>query len=53
VFRFYWRRLLVFIAVQHGVLVALLGLAGFGSMFRNPLIFLWRMARGEKPEVPR
>jgi len=45
--------LLVFIAMQHGIWVALLGLAGFVSMFRNPLIFLWRMARGEKPEVPR
>ena len=45
--------LLVFIGVQHGIWVALLGLAGFVSMFRNPLIFLWRMARGEKPEVPR
>jgi len=41
----------VFIGVQHGIWVALLGLAGFVSMFRNPLIFLWRMARGEKPEV--
>ena len=45
--------LLVFIAMQHGIWVALLGVLGFASMFRNPLIFLWRMARGEKPEVPR
>jgi hypothetical protein len=45
--------LLVFIGMQHGVWIALLGLLGFVSMFRNPLIFFWRMARGEKPEVPR
>ena len=45
--------LLVYIGVQHGIWVALLGLFGFVSMFRNPLIFFWRMARGEKPEVPR
>ncbi len=45
--------LLVYVGVQHGLLVALLGLLGFASMFRNPLMFFWRMARGEKPEVPR
>lgn len=45
--------LLVYIGAQHGIWVALLGGLGFVSMFRNPLIFFWRMARGEKPEVPR
>lgn len=45
--------LIGFIGYQHGVWVALLGLAAFVSMFRNPLLFFYRHFRGEKPEVPR
>lgn len=41
------------IGYQHGVWVALLGLAAFMSMFRNPLIFFWRKFKGESPQVPR
>lgn len=44
--------LIGFIGYQHGVWLALLGLAGFVSMFRNPLIYFWRRARGQKPELP-
>ena len=32
---------------------AVLALAGFGSMFRNPLKYLWARARGQSPQVPR
>jgi hypothetical protein len=27
-------------------------LLAFGSMMRNPLIYLWKRARGEKVELP-
>lgn len=33
--------------------MALLGLAAFGSMFRNPLMFLWAKLRGQNPQVPQ
>lgn len=44
--------LLIFIAVQHGIWIVLLVLAGFASMFRRPLAvllryLLGRMKRGE------
>ena len=45
--------LLGFIGYEHGVWIALLGLAGFVSMFRNPLRYFYRRARGESPEIPR
>jgi hypothetical protein len=45
--------LLGYIGWQHGFWIAALGLAAFVSMFRNPLRYLWRRARGEKPEIPR
>lgn len=45
--------MIVFIGYQHGVWVALLGLAAFVSMFRNPLIYFWRRFRGERPEIPK
>ena len=38
--------LIVFIGYQHGVLLALLALAAFVSMFRNPLRHFWRKWRG-------
>ncbi len=44
---------IAFIGYQHGVWVALLGLAAFASMFRNPLIYFYRKFKGETPEVPR
>ena len=45
--------LILFIGFQHGIWFALLGLAGFVSMFRNPLIYFYRRARGERPDIPR
>lgn len=45
--------LLIWIGVEHGWWVAALGLAGFVSMFRNPLRYFWRRARGEQPELPK
>ncbi|KMK67891.1 DUF2484 family protein [Puniceibacterium sp. IMCC21224] len=45
--------LLIWIAKSVGVWVALLGLAGFLSMFRRPLLHLWARARGQTPEVPK
>lgn len=37
---------------EHGVWFGLAVLFGFLSMMRNPLRYLWRRAKGEKPEVP-
>ncbi len=31
---------------------ALLALAAFVSMFRNPLRFFWKKARGQNPQLP-
>ncbi|KIN61494.1 UDP-N-acetylmuramate-L-alanine ligase [Sulfitobacter noctilucae] len=45
--------LIVLIAFQVGWFMALLALAAFGSMFRNPLMFIWAKLRGENPQVPQ
>ena len=45
--------LIVMIGLQVGWLYALLALAAFVSMFRNPLRFLLAKLRGKNPEVPR
>ena len=45
--------LIVWIGAVHGWWWAAIGLAAFGSMFRNPLIYLYRRAKGEHPELPR
>lgn len=44
--------LIGFIGWQHGWIFAALGLAAFVSMFRNPLRYFWRRARGEAVELP-
>lgn len=44
--------LLGWIARDHGEWIFVAGLFAFLSMFRNPLIYFWRRARGERPEVP-
>ena len=44
--------LLVWLAVDQGVLVVAFGTFAFVSMFRNPLIYFWRRARGARPEIP-
>jgi hypothetical protein len=43
--------LIGFIGVQYGWIAAALALAGFISMFRNPLRFFWRKWRGLEVEV--
>ncbi|MGR3344686.1 MAG: DUF2484 family protein [Paracoccaceae bacterium] len=45
--------LLIFIGVQHGLWVTLLGLLAFASMFRNPLIYLARRGLGLPARLPR
>ncbi len=45
--------ILGFIGYQHGFWPAALGFAAFVSMFRNPLIYLYRRARGQRPQIPR
>ncbi|WP_025060210.1 DUF2484 family protein [Sulfitobacter donghicola] len=45
--------LIVMIGLQFGWIFALLGLAAFISMFRNPLRYLAARLRGENPELPR
>ena len=44
---------LVWIAADHGWLTALAGFLAFVSMFRNPLVYFWRRARGLTPKVPQ
>ncbi len=44
--------LLGWIAADHGWWIFAVGVFAFASMFRNPLIYLWRRARGERPELP-
>lgn len=44
--------LLGWVAWDHGAWVFAFGFFALVSMFRNPLIYFWRRARGQKPEVP-
>lgn len=44
--------LIVWIGAVHGWWVAGLGLLAFLSMFRNPLIYFWKKARGLPVELP-
>ncbi|MEM9434450.1 MAG: DUF2484 family protein [Pseudomonadota bacterium] len=45
--------LIVFMGVQHGVFIAVLGLAAFLSMFRNPLRYFWRRWREKRTGVTK
>jgi len=44
--------LIGYIGYQHGWFLALVGLAGFVSMFRNPLIYFYRKWRGLPVQLP-
>ncbi len=44
---------IVWIGIAHGAVAAVLGFGAFVSMFRNPLRYLWRRARGQAPDLPR
>ena len=41
------------LGVDYGAIVGILAALGFVSMFRNPLIYFFRGARGEKPDLPK
>ena len=45
--------LLAWIAWAHGMIWLAFALFAFVSMFRNPLIYLMRRLRGERPEIPK
>lgn len=45
--------LIFWIGYDFGWFYAALALAGFVSMFRNPLRYIWARLKGENPEVPR
>ena len=45
--------LIFMIGQQVGWIAALLGLAAFVSMFRNPLRYFWARLRGRRPELPK
>ncbi|MEP5732468.1 MAG: DUF2484 family protein [Sulfitobacter sp.] len=45
--------LIVMIGVQVNWIAALLGLAAFVSMFRNPLRYIVARLRGQDPEIPQ
>ena len=45
--------LIVMMGLQWGWIVAALGLAGFLSMYRNPLRYILARLRGERPEIPK
>lgn len=44
--------LIIMAGMQFGWIFALLGLAAFISMFRNPLRYIAARLRGEHPEIP-
>lgn len=45
--------LIVLIGIQVGWFMALLAIAAFVSMFRNPLVYLAAKLRGQNPPVPQ
>ncbi len=45
--------LIVLIGMKVGWFMALLGVAAFVSMFRNPLRFILAKLRGQNPQVPQ
>ncbi|MEJ6398433.1 DUF2484 family protein [Yoonia sp. 208BN28-4] len=45
--------LIVWLGIDHGWLVGLAATAAFVSMFRNPLIYIYRRLAGQNPEVPK
>lgn len=45
--------LIIWLAFVYGLLVGAVALSAFVSMFRNPLIYIYRRLRGETPEVPK
>ncbi len=44
--------LIIWLSAVHGWGIGVFALLAFVSMFRNPLRYFWRRARGEHPEIP-
>ncbi|MCV2891633.1 DUF2484 family protein [Lentibacter sp. XHP0401] len=44
---------ILWIGYAHGWIFSAFAFAGFISMFRNPLRYLWQRVRGLKPELPK
>ncbi|WP_458790072.1 DUF2484 family protein [Yoonia sp. MH D7] len=44
--------LIVWVGVDFGWFYGVIALAGFVSMFRNPLRYIWARLKGENPQVP-
>ena len=45
--------LIVWLGYDYGWWLSVVGLFAFVSMFRNPLIYIYKRLRGENPEVPK
>jgi nicotinamide riboside transporter PnuC len=45
--------LIIWIGAEHGWIFSALALAGLASMFRNPLMYYYKKARGQNPQVPK
>lgn len=45
--------LIVWLGLDYGWFVSLLAAFAFVSMFRNPLRYFYRRARGDAPEMPK
>lgn len=45
--------LIIWLGYDYGWFVSIIGLFAFVSMFRNPLLYIYRRLRGENPEVPK
>jgi hypothetical protein len=45
--------LIIWSGLVHGPWIAVAGVLAFISMFRNPLRYFWRRARGERPDIPQ
>ena len=44
--------LMFWIGAAHGWVWLLPALLAFGSMMRNPLIYIWKRANGQTPDLP-
>lgn len=45
--------LILWLGYAHGWWWVVIGALAFGSMFRNPLIYMYKRARGERPALPK
>jgi hypothetical protein len=45
--------LIIWLSVDFGWIIGIIALFAFVSMFRNPLIYIYRRISGQNPEVPK